>query len=149
MPLCDISRRTRAAAVMHASVPANMLTSTPTSISVPNMGTPATPASTCIGRLAGAQVLPDGVKAQRFGVSADRKENACDDGALDHGARNGSQRIARLGAQRGRALEPHKAEERHHQTETQAASRHAAQLQLLSDPDENRGAQAPAPRPLE
>ena len=81
--------------------------------------------------LAGAQILAHGVEAQHFRVSTDREESSGEKGALNDRARNGLQRIARLGAQRGRALEAHKAEKRQDQSQAQSAAGHAVQMEFI------------------
>ena len=108
---------------MHASVPANRLTSTPISISNPSTGTPPTPARTCIGASLVSEVLADGAEAEHFGVGAKSEEGAAENRALNHGAWNRLQRIARLGPERGGALESNEAEEREDEPEAEVRCR--------------------------
>ena len=127
-----MSISTRAAAVMHASVPAKRLTRAPKSMSSPSTGAPATRGQNAHGRGAGAQILPGGVKAEHFRIGADGEEDAGESGALHHGAWDCFEGIARFRPQRGRALETDKAEQRQHQAKAQAAARHAMKMQLVA-----------------
>ena len=59
------------------------------------------------------------------------KNIPCQDGALQHRARNGAQRVARLAAQSGCALEAHKAEHGQHQRRPQRGERNALEPELI------------------
>src|SRR5208282_2821970 len=85
-------------------------------------------------RVARAEVLPDDAKPHDFGVSAKHEERAAENRALNHGARDGFQGIARLRSKGGGAFEADKTEQSEHETKTQAASRHAAQTELAHVP---------------
>ena len=80
--------------------------------------------------LALAEILAGDAEAEDFGVGADDEEYAAEDGALNDGARDCFERIARFGAERGRAFKSNKAEEREHQSEAQAAAGHANEVKL-------------------
>ena len=84
--------------------------------------------------LARAQVLARGVEAQHFRIGADGEESSGEKGALDDRAWNRLQRVARLGSQRGRALEANETEQRQHQAQAQAAAGHAVEMELFASP---------------
>ena len=112
---CAMRSSTRAAAVVQASTQATMLMSAPKSMATPSGATPAL-AGEQVQRAGGfAELARFAAEPQHLGVRTQHEENAGEDGALQHGARNGVQRIARFAAQRGCALETHKAEHGEHQ----------------------------------
>ncbi len=59
-------------------------------------------------------------KTQHLRVRAKHEEDAGEERALQHGAGNGAQRIARFAAQRGGALKPDEAEDGEHQRRAQS-----------------------------
>ena len=108
-----------------------MLMSAPKSMPVPNGDTPALSARRCSGLVVSLS-LPDSPRNPSTSEYEHKhKEDTGENGALDHSARNGAQRIARFAAQRGRAFESDKAEHRKHQGGPKGGKRNAAQPELV------------------
>jgi hypothetical protein len=100
---------TRAAAVVQASTQANMLTAAPRSMATPS-GEDADLGREKVERACGLDSTCDDWprKPSTSAVRTEHEEHAGQNGTLQHGARNGLERFARLAAQRGGGFKTHK-----------------------------------------
>ncbi len=131
---CAMRRSTRADAVVQASTQANMLTNAPRSMATPSGETPALPARMCkrAGGLAQLSWISRRESPELQEYEQSMKKAPGQKRALEHGARNGTQGIARFDAQSRRAFEPHEAEDGQHQSRAQRRNVRALERELIA-----------------
>ncbi len=78
-----------------------------------------------------AQLSRFAAKTKHFRVRAQHEKNASENRALQHGARNGVERIARFATQRGCAFKTNEAEHRKHKRRSERGERGALQVELV------------------
>src|SRR5277367_4523523 len=80
---------------------------------------------------AGGEIFTCDAQAEHLGISTEDENGSREKGALNYGARNCFERVARFSAERGGTFETDETKEGQDEAQPQAAASHAAKVELL------------------